>query len=95
MVRDLRIGARERGDKEVLWREAAKRNAWMWENALRRHNFVGFVGEVLKGVVRGKLGSKGGDGEEDGEKAYLTWVDEAKKRRELKREGKAGKEVGG
>jgi len=70
MVRDLRLRARETGDHEWLYREEQKRNAWRWENALRRHNFVGFIGEVLKGVVGSKL--REGDG------AYDTWVEEAK-----------------
>lgn len=53
MVRDLRIRAREFGDQEGLEREERKRNEWQFENALRRHNFVGFAGEVLdrKSVV--------------------------------------------
>ncbi|KAI9751411.1 MAG: hypothetical protein M4579_006094 [Chaenotheca gracillima] len=70
MVQDLRIRARETSDSELLYREQQKRNAWQWENALRRHNFVGFVSEILKGVVRSKL--KEGDG------AYDRWVEEAK-----------------
>ena len=57
----------------MLYREEQKRNAWQWENALRRYNFVGFVSEVLKGVVREKL--KEGDG------AYERWVEEAVGRR--------------
>lgn len=72
MVQDPRIRAREVGDQSLLYREQQKRNGWQWENALRRHNFVGFVGEVLKGVVRSKV-----DGGPD---AYGKWVDEAKGR---------------
>ncbi|PWY95378.1 putative 26S proteasome-associated ubiquitin C-terminal hydrolase [Aspergillus sclerotioniger CBS 115572] len=53
VVRDLRVGAREIGDGEALEREERKRRAWAWENTLRRSNFVGFIGEVLKGVVGG------------------------------------------
>ena len=53
--RDLRIRAREIGDEEALEEQEDKRAAWLWENSLRRHNFVGFVGELLKGVVRAKL----------------------------------------
>lgn len=68
MVRDLRIRARELGDQEEVERQEKKREAWMWENALRRHNFIGFVGEVLKGVVREKISSG----------QYSEWVDEAK-----------------
>nr|POE61072.1 ubiquitin carboxyl-terminal hydrolase 2 [Quercus suber] len=65
---DLRIRAREVGDQETLAREERKRREWRWENALRRHNFVGFVGEVMKGVTRKKV--------KDG--AYDRWVEDAK-----------------
>ncbi|KAF2143501.1 uncharacterized protein K452DRAFT_350487 [Aplosporella prunicola CBS 121167] len=68
MVRDLRVRAREIGDAEAELREEQKRAAWRWENALRRHNFVGFVGELMKGVVAQKL--------RDG--SYERWVEEAK-----------------
>ncbi|TGJ83414.1 hypothetical protein E0Z10_g5354 [Xylaria hypoxylon] len=61
MVRDLRVRAREMGDGEALEREEQKRRDWQFENALRRHNFVGFASAVLKGVVGSKL-SEGGDG---------------------------------
>ncbi|KAL8901779.1 MAG: hypothetical protein Q9192_000361 [Flavoplaca navasiana] len=71
MVRDLRIRAREVGDQDWLYQEEQKRNAWQWENALRRHNFVGFIGELGKGVVRAKLVG--------GETAYAEWVNEAKR----------------
>ena len=70
MVRDLRLRAREFGDEEGLDREEKKREAWMWENALRRHNFVGFVGELLKGVVSSKV--------KDGE--YNKWISEGVER---------------
>lgn len=53
--RDPRIRAAEIGDHEVLKRERAKRATWDWDNALRKCNFVGFVGEVLKGVAGMKL----------------------------------------
>lgn len=69
-VRDLRIRAREIGDQEALEAEEHKRTEWLWENALRRHNFVGFVGELLKGVVKDKLAQ--------GEDAYNKWVEESK-----------------
>jgi ubiquitin carboxyl-terminal hydrolase L5 len=39
---------------------------------LRRHNFVGFAGEVLKGVIAEKL--------EEGPEAYKLWIEEAKKK---------------
>lgn len=48
---DLRKKAELFGDESMLEREKRKRRAWEWENSLRRHNFVGFTGEVLKGVV--------------------------------------------
>lgn len=54
MVRDLRIEAAEYGDQDMLMAEERKRNEWQFENALRRHNFIGFTGEILKGVVREK-----------------------------------------
>ena len=70
MVQDLRIRAQEIGDQDMLYQEQQKRNAWQWENALRRHNFIGFIGEVLKGVTVSKLRHGGG--------AYDQWVEEAK-----------------
>lgn len=75
MCRDLRVGAREIGDEETLEREARKRRDWQFENALRRHNFVGFAGEVLKGVVGMKLAEDGGG--KKGEEAYEKWVGDA------------------
>lgn len=74
MCRDLRTRAREFGDDELLAREDRKRRDWHFENALRRHNFVGFAGEVLKGVVDGKL-------KEGGDSAVDKWVDESLERR--------------
>ncbi|KAJ5365683.1 Ubiquitinyl hydrolase UCH37 type [Penicillium concentricum] len=72
VVRDPRARAREIGDVETLEREERKRAAWQWENTLRRHNFVGFIGEILKGVVGAK--------EKDAEgKAYEEWVEGAKR----------------
>lgn len=68
MCQDLRAKAREFGDQEMMMREEEKRREWQWENALRRHNFVGFVGELLKGVVKQKIQ----------EGTYEQWVDEAK-----------------
>ncbi|MCJ1239613.1 hypothetical protein MMC14_007611 [Varicellaria rhodocarpa] len=84
MVRDLRIRAREIGDQNWLYREEQKRNAWQWENSLRKHNFVGLVSEVLKGVVKGKL--KEGDG------AYERWVEDAvgKTKKRIEEKGKNG-----
>ncbi|KAL7930599.1 ubiquitin carboxyl-terminal hydrolase [Trichoderma chlorosporum] len=74
MCRDLRVRAREFGDDELLEREQCKRRDWLFENALRRHNFVGFAGEVLKKVVDKKLDA-GGD------EAVQKWVDEGLERR--------------
>lgn len=71
MVRDLRVRAREIGDQEMLFTEEKKRNEWQFENSLRRHNFVGFAGEVLKGVIEQKL--------KEGPEAYEKWIEEAKK----------------
>lgn len=81
MVRDLRIRAREIGDQEWLNREEQKRNGWQWENALRRHNFVGFTGEILKGVARSKLQDHGG--------LYNDWVEEAKAKTRARMQQKA------
>lgn len=88
MCKDLRIKAREFGDQEMLYREEEKRRAWQWENALRRHNFVGFVGELTKGVVKNKV--------DKGE--YEKWVEDAKARtqkrvEEQKKRGKGGDEM--
>ena len=52
----------------MLFREEQKRREWRWENALRRHNFVGFIGELMKGVTKTKV--------KDG--AYEKWIEEAK-----------------
>lgn len=88
MVRDLRIRARELGDAELLEREERKREEWQFENALRRHNFIGFASEVLKGVVAAKL-------KEGGDAAFDNWVDTAKdKTRKRIEERKKGSGVG-
>ena len=87
VVRDLRIRAREVGDAEGLERERAKRKAWLWENALRRHNFVGLVSEVLKGVVREKI--------REGEGAYERWIEEAVGRTRKRMEERNAKGGGG
>ena len=68
MCEDLRKKAREIGDQEMLAREEHKRREWRWENALRRHNFVGLIGEVMKGVTAQKL--------KDG--SYEKWIEDAK-----------------
>ncbi|KAA8651477.1 hypothetical protein EYZ11_006351 [Aspergillus tanneri] len=67
VVKDLRVRAKEMGDAELLEREERKRKAWAWENTLRRSNFVGFIGEMLKGVV----------GTKDREGKFKEWVDTA------------------
>lgn len=74
MCRDLRVRAREFGDAELLEREERKRGEWRFENALRRHNFVGFAGEVLKGVAGDRLRAGGDEG-------VKKWVDESMERR--------------
>lgn len=90
MVRDPRIRARELGDYELLEREERRRRDWRFENALRRHNFVGFAGEVLKGVVAMKL-------REGGEEAYEKWVGDATakvtQRMENKKKAGGGEDV--
>jgi len=80
VVQDPRGRAREIGDEETIEREERKRAAWQWENTLRRWNFVGFIGEVMKGVVAMKEQDPSG-------KAYADWVGEAKKetRKKLER----------
>ena len=70
MVQDRRIRAQEFGDQNMLYQEEQKRKAWQWENALRRHNFIGFIGEILKGVTASKLLQGSG--------AYDQWVEDAK-----------------
>ncbi|KAJ9296334.1 hypothetical protein DTO271G3_5475 [Paecilomyces variotii] len=85
VTQDPRVRAREIGDVETLEREARKRRAWAWENTLRRWNFVGFIGEVLKGVVEMK--------ESQGPEAYEEWIKSAKnqtKRRAEQRRGGGG-----
>lgn len=69
VVQDQRLRAMEIGDLETVRREENKREAWQWENALRKHNFVGFAHEMLKGVVRMKIK----------EGKYEEWLDDAKK----------------
>ena len=72
MVQDVRIRAREVGDQEWLYQEEQKRNVWKRENALRRHNFIGFIGEMLRGLVGSKL--------QAGEAKYGEWIEEAKQK---------------
>ncbi|KAK4892177.1 hypothetical protein LTR27_009361 [Elasticomyces elasticus] len=90
MCQDLRLKATEIGDSEMLAREEEKRREWRWENALRRHNFVGFVGEVMKGVTAQKLK----------EGMYKKWVEDAvegtkTRMEERKRKGEVGGMEGG
>ncbi|KAH9824590.1 Ubiquitin carboxyl-terminal hydrolase 2 [Teratosphaeria destructans] len=79
---DLRLKAKEIGDQEMLAREEQKRREWRWENALRRHNFVGFIGEAMKGVTAAKL--------KDG--SYEKWVEDAKAatKKRIEERGKKG-----
>ncbi|OTA01996.1 Ubiquitin C-terminal hydrolase [Trichoderma parareesei] len=88
MCRDLRIRAREFGDEELLERENRKRSDWAFENALRRHNFVGFAGEVLKKVVEKKL-------EQGGDEAVDKWVGESLERRRAAEKALGGRGGGG
>jgi ubiquitin carboxyl-terminal hydrolase L5 len=80
VVQDPRPRAREIGDAETLEREERKRAAWQWENTLRRWNFVGFIGEMMKGVAGAK--------ERDGK--YDEWVDAAKAETKKKIESRRG-----
>lgn len=72
MIRDLRIRAKLSGDDDWLNREQEKRSTWQWENALRRHNFIGFIGETMKTVVRSRMDGRSG--------GYEKWIDDAKVR---------------
>ncbi|KIW99801.1 uncharacterized protein Z518_10729 [Rhinocladiella mackenziei CBS 650.93] len=81
VCRDLRVRAQAFQDYESLAREKRKRAQWDWENALRRHNFVGFTGEVLKGVVGMKI--------KDG--SYDAWVEDAKKATEKRTRERAAR----
>jgi ubiquitin carboxyl-terminal hydrolase L5 len=74
MCRDLRQRARDFGDQELLEREERKRRDWQFENALRRHNFVGFAGEIIKDVVGRRL-------KDGGEAGVDKWVEESQQRR--------------
>lgn len=80
VVRDLRELAREFGDVDMLDREVARRKEWQFENALRRHNFIGFATEVLKGVTKAKLG--------EGGEAYDKWIDQAKEKQKKQMEAR-------
>jgi len=74
LVGDLRLRARLLGDAALLAREERKRRAWQFENALRRHNFVGFAAEVLRGVAAARL--------REGDAAYDGWIADAQARLE-------------
>ena len=87
MVRDLRLRAQEIGDYDWLQREQQKRDAWQWENVLRRHNFIGFIGETLKGVTAAKL--------KEGAEAYGEWIRDAKSKTKARLEEKRKKGGGG
>ncbi|RMZ75991.1 hypothetical protein DV738_g5155, partial [Chaetothyriales sp. CBS 135597] len=85
VCRDLRIKAREFHDAEGLASERRKRAHWDWENALRRHNFVGFTGEVLRGVVGVKL--------QDGN--YDKWITDAEEATKKRLQDRSAKKTGG
>lgn len=68
VCRDLRLRALDFADED-LRREERKRRDWLFENALRRHNFVAFSAEVLKAVIRNRLRA--------GPHAFDAWVDES------------------
>lgn len=72
IVRDKRETAREADDMQALQREEEKRKEWRWENALRRHNFLGFIGELLKAMVKDKV--------DKGEGEYEKWIEEAREK---------------
>ncbi|RAL15577.1 putative 26S proteasome-associated ubiquitin C-terminal hydrolase [Aspergillus homomorphus CBS 101889] len=74
VCRDLRVRAREFGDAEALETEERKRRAWAWENTLRKSNFVGFIGEMMKGVA----------GMKEQEGKFDEWVEGAKKETQRK-----------
>ena len=80
MVRDLRLRAQEMSDQDMLYREEQKRSLWQWENALRRHNFVGFIGEILKSVAATKV--------KEGPDVYKNWIDSAKNNTKARHEEK-------
>jgi len=81
MIQDPRLRAMEIGDLETVRREEERREAWQWENALRKHNFVGFAHEVLKGVVKVKT--------QEGK--YEEWLSDAKKELAKKMAERKGK----
>jgi ubiquitin carboxyl-terminal hydrolase L5 len=70
LKQDPRIKAREIGDNHELSLQERKRRHWVEENALRSHNFVDFIGELMKVVVDAKV--------DKGE--YDQWIDAAKKK---------------
>ncbi|KAL9052920.1 MAG: hypothetical protein Q9162_005098 [Coniocarpon cinnabarinum] len=90
VCRDLRVRCRELGNEDGLEREERKRKDWAWENALRRHNFIGFAGEVVKAVASQKQ-------REGGTEAVKGWLEEARKttrkRLEERAKGKSGGEM--
>ncbi|KIW94265.1 uncharacterized protein Z519_05581 [Cladophialophora bantiana CBS 173.52] len=69
VCQDQRIKWRDLDEPDMLAEEERKRAKWDFENALRRHNFVRFTDEVLKGVVKMKI--------KDG--SYDAWIEGAKK----------------
>lgn len=85
VCRDLRERAEMHQDYEEMVKQKRKRAQWDWENSLRRHNFVGFTGEMLKGVVGMKL--KEGN--------YDAWVKEAEESTKSKMEKRRARGQGG
>lgn len=69
VVRDRRLVAREWGDEEMEAAQRERRQRWAWENSLRRWNFVGFTGELMRLVAGEKVAAGNGDG-----KAFDDWV---------------------
>ena len=84
MVGDLRARAAAAGDQEGVEREDRKREGWMWENALRRHNFLGFTDVLLKAVVGEKV--KTG--------VYDVWIEDGLKEETRRREEERGRKGG-
>lgn len=83
MIKDPRPRAREIGDELRLEREEQKRSLWLWENSLRRHNFIGFIAEMLKGVTLSKI--------QQGEDVYNEWLGEAKAKADARLQERTGK----
>ncbi len=66
--KDRRQYLREVGDEQGLRREEVKRQRWEKDNAMRSHNFVAFIYQLLHTTVR----EKGKDG------SYDSWLNGTK-----------------